>query len=152
MNLNTIFHTKIPFYFLLLPFLLFIIPFTSIQSQESSSEDTQVSIIIRNSDGQLIAYIEKYQPDSINKKLVEKEIFSKPHIFDNELLLDGKKYELFSKIQYTQGKSEFVISNSRLAILQNDVPREAIAITHDGLPIVSGDRVISVWNFIRSAD
>jgi len=150
MNLNTIFHMKIPFYALFLPFLLLAIPFsTSLQSQESFNENTPVSIIVRNSDGQLIAYIEKYQPDSINRKLIEKEIFSKHNSFDGKLLVDGEKYEVFSTIHETQAKSEYVISNSRLAILQNDVPREAIAITHDGLPLVSGDGVTSVWNFIR---
>lgn len=118
-----------------------------------AQSDTQFFVFvqtqIRNSQGQLVAYLEA------NKVLIPEpdlfdDVLDKRHPSAN-LTRAGQNFELVKIGIEKQITQPDVISKTALATVVDG--KEAIIIysDHDGYPIVEGDTVTSVWTVIRPA-
>lgn len=125
------------------------VQFTGAQ-QDQRLPEVLLQLQLRNSDGQLFAYIEgtkivkprplllnKYLDDKPNKKIITKE---------------GKAFEL---IQW-QGRTDRFNKVHSMALFQLKVPiddeyRNALLINHEAYQIQPGDTATVYWTIIRPA-
>ncbi|MGI0082675.1 MAG: hypothetical protein ACREAG_05195 [Nitrosopumilaceae archaeon] len=120
-------------------------------AQSSESVNTTFFIFVqtqvRNSDGQLVAYLEAnkiaiLQPEKLNKFLDSKPIVS-------IVTSGGQDFELIQVDVKKQVEESDVISKTVLGTMENDAPILLAVSDHDGYPIAPGDIITSVWTVIR---
>ena len=104
---------------------------------------------IRNSDGQLVAYLEANkitipQPERLDRFLDSKHVIS-------TINRGGQNYEVIQVDLTKKVQDTDVISKTVLGVMENDKPVLLAASDHDGYPIVSGDTITSIWTIIRPA-
>jgi hypothetical protein len=104
---------------------------------------------IRNSDDQLVAYLEAnkitiLQPERLDKFLDSKSVVS-------TITRGGQNYDII-QIELARNVEETdVISKTVLGTLENNEPVLLAVSDHDGYPIVSGDTITSIWTIVRPA-
>lgn len=104
---------------------------------------------IRNSDGNLVAYLEAnkiaiLQPERLDKFLDSKHVIS-------TMTRGSQDYELIQVDLVKKVEETDVISKTVLGTLENNEPVLLAASDHDGYPIVPGDTITSIWTVIRPA-
>ncbi|MGI0082466.1 MAG: hypothetical protein ACREAG_04095 [Nitrosopumilaceae archaeon] len=122
-------------------------------AQSSESVNTTFFIFVqtqvRNSDGQLVAYLEANKIAIIQPEKLDKFLDSKPII---SIIASGKQdFELIQVDVEKQVEESDVISKTVLGTMENDIPVLLAVSDHDGYPIASGDTVTSIWTVIRPA-
>ena len=118
---------------------------------QSSEQTRQVFIFvqtqIRNSDGQLVAYLEANKIflvdlDSLNG-------FLDTLAPQQKLSRAGQNYDLFKTDIQNKITSPSVISTTALGTVLDGKEVLFAYSDHDGYPLVSGDTVRSIWTIIR---
>jgi len=116
-----------------------------------SERDTFVFVqtLLENSDGQVITYLTSDKFTDLNKdalqKLLDKEVSEKDPIIE----INGEKFQVIKrKLSITYDK-ENVIASTILADSNNNKLTTVARFAHDGYPIVEGDKVHSIWTFLR---
>ena len=104
---------------------------------------------IRNSDGQLVAYLEANkisipQPERLDKFLDSKYAAS-------TISRDNQDYEVIQVDLTKKVEETDVISKTVLGVMENNEPVILAVSDNDGYPIVSGDTITSIWTIIRPA-
>ena len=104
---------------------------------------------IRNSDGQLVAYLEANkitipEPERLDRFLDSKHVIS-------TINRGGQDYEVIQVDLTKKVQDTDVISKTVLGVMENDKPILLAVSDHDGYPIVSGDTITSIWTIIRPA-
>ncbi len=102
---------------------------------------------IRNSDGQLVAYLEANkvsipQPERLDKFLDSKYAAS-------TINRGGQDYEVIQVDLTKKVEETDVISKTVLGVMENNEPVLLAVSDHDGYPVVPGDTVTSIWTIIR---
>ncbi len=109
-----------------------------------------LQLILRNSDGGLVAYIEGKQITTIKQKWLNPYLDEKP---DKKIIIeDGKKLEV---IQW-QGKTETFKRVHAIAMFVLKVPdedkwRDALLVNHGAYQVEPGDKISVYWTIIRPA-
>ena len=139
--------------------VIFIASFASLSFAQSSANlpeffserDTFVFVqtLLENSDGQVITYLTSDKFTDLNKdalqKLLDKEVSEKDPIIE----INGEKFQVIKrKLSITYDK-ENVIASTILADSNNNKLTTVARFAHDGYPIVEGDKVHSIWTFLR---
>jgi len=147
---------------LVVPFLVGII-FSLTNSSYGQSEDEKnflsktetfifVQTFVENSDDQLVTYLtsDKFSDLYLRELdiLLESEVSEKDPIIS----IQGQKYQVIKRKQTISHDRENVIASTMLAHSQNGVLKTVARFAHDGYPIIPGDKVQSVWTFLRPID
>jgi hypothetical protein len=126
----------------------------SVESDLVSGSETFVFVqtLLENSNGQVVTYLtsDKFT-DLIRgelEKLLDKEVSENDPI----IIINGEKYQVIKrKLTITYDK-ENVIASTILAASDDNSLRTVARFAHDGYPIVSGDKVHSIWTFLRPVE
>ena len=102
---------------------------------------------IRNSDGQLVAYLEANKVFISELDLLNKYLDTQPP--QRTLTKAGQNYDLIQLHQSFFAHQPDVISKTALGTLVDGKPVLMAYSDHDAYPIVSGDTVTSIWTIIR---
>lgn len=141
--------------YLIIPIFVLLLGSFFVNSYAQSTETVNrtffifVQTQIRNSDGQLVAYLEANkisipQPERLDKFLDSKHVIS-------TIDRGGQDYEVI-QVDLTKKVEEIdVISKTVLGVMENNEPLLLAVSDHDGYPIVSGDTITSIWTIIRPA-
>ena len=141
--------------YLIIPiFVLLLASFFSNSYAQSTGTITRTFFVfvqtqIRNSDGELVAYLEANkitipQPERLDMFLDSKHVTS-------TINRGGQNYEVIQVDLTKKVQDTDVISKTVLGVMENDKPVLLAASDHDGYPIISGDTIISIWTIIRPA-
>jgi len=144
---------------LVVPFLVGII-FSLTNSSYGQSEDENnflsktetfifVQTFVENSDGELVTYLtsDKFSDLYLRELdiLLESEVSEKDPIIS----IEGQKYQVIKRKQTISHDRENVIASTMLADSQNGALKTVARFAHDGYPIIPGDKVQSVWTFLK---
>jgi len=142
--------------------IIFIASYTGFSFAQSSANlpeffserDTFVFVqtLLENSDGQVITYLTSDKFTDLNKdalqKLLDKEVSEKDPIIE----INGEKFQVIKrKLSITYDK-ENVIASTILADSTEGGLTTVARFAHDGYPIVEGDKVHSIWTFLRPVE
>ncbi len=145
---------------LVVPFLVGIIFSSTNSSYGQSTEDENnflsktetfifVQTIVENSDGQLVTYLtsDKFSDLYLSELdiLLESEVSEKDPIVS----IDGQKYQVIKRKQTISHDRENVIASTMLVNSQSGALKIVARFAHDGYPIIPGDKVQSVWTFLK---
>ena len=120
----------------------------NVEAEEKDLPEVLLQLQIRNSEGQLVSYIEGTQIIRINSFLLNQYLDTKPSQIIEK---DNQSFEL---IQW-QGQTEKVDNFHSMSIFILWVPRvndfgSALGIIHDGYQVEPGDTLTVYWTVIRS--
>jgi len=142
--------------------IIFIASFTILSFAQSSANlpeffserDTFVFVqtLLENADGQVVTYLTSDKFTDLNtvalQKLLDKEVSEKDPIIE----INGEKFQVIKrKLSITYDK-ENVIASTILADSDDNKLTTVARFAHDGYPIVEGDKVHSIWTFLRPVE
>ncbi len=145
---------------LVVPFLVGIIFSSTNSSYGQSTEDENnflsktetfifVQTIVENSDGQLVTYLTSDNFSDLY--LRELDILLESEVSEKDLIvsIEGQKYQVIKRKQTISHDGENVIASTMLAHSQSGALKTVARFAHDGYPIIPGDKVQSVWTFLK---
>ena len=130
-------------------------------AQSSSSENlflpTQgvfifVQTFLYNSDGQLVTYLASDKFTDLDLDALDTLLDSEVSDTDPIKIIDGKKFQIIKRQLTITYDKENVIASTIMAHSQNEVLIKVARFAHDGYPIIEGEKVHSIWTFIRPID
>ena len=142
--------------------IILIASFTSYSYAQSSPAQTDlvyesgtfvfVQTLLENSDGQVVMYLTSDKFTDLNfsalEKLLDKEASEKDPIIE----INGEKFQVIKrKLTITYDKDN-VIASTILADSTEGVLTTVARFAHDGYPIISDDKVHSIWTFLRPVE
>ena len=108
-----------------------------------------VQIIHRDSNGNLISYLQSDKMTSIDlpalNYLLDEESSEKDPIYN----IDGKKLQVITRQFVETRDSQDLLANTQLLVDVNNIEVMAVRFIHDGFRIISGDTITTVWSFAR---
>ncbi len=145
--------------FAAVPFLIFtIISLTNNSYGQSEDENNFLSktetfifvqTFVENSNGELVTYLTSDKLSDLNLReldnLLESEVTEKDPIVS----IEGQKYQVIKRKQTISHDRDNVIASTMLAYSQSGTLKTVARFAHDGYPIIPGDKVQSVWTFLR---
>jgi len=149
-------------YFTLLAISIVIIligSFTSYSHAQSSFPPTEllsglytfifVQTLLENSDGQVVTYLTSDKFTDLDADALEELLDTEVSENDPIININGQKFQVIKrKLTITYDK-ENVIASTILAHSVDGTLTTVARFAHDGYPIVSGDKVHSIWTFLR---
>jgi len=134
--------------------IILVTSFTSYSHAQSSFPPTDllsglytfifVQTLLENSDGQVVTYLTSDKFTDLNSDALAEVSENDPIININ-----GQKFQVIKrKLTITYDK-ENVIASTILAHSVDGTLTTVARFAHDGYPIVSGDKVHSIWTFLR---
>ncbi len=142
--------------------VIFIASFASLSFAQSSANLPEffserntfvfVQTLLEDSNGQVITYLTSDKFTDLHfsalEKLLDKEASEKDPIID----INGQKFQVIKrKLTITYDKDN-VIASTILADSTEGVLTTVARFAHDGYPIVEGDKVHSIWTFLRPVE
>jgi hypothetical protein len=116
--------------------------------QDAQKSQIYLQIQVRDSNGQLVAYIEPTVLYMYYHELFNKYLDTKPK---STIIIDGKK---FDQIQFEE-RGTFGVSHvmAQYQMVYSTSPNAIPLLTliHDGYPVVPGDTITAFWTVIRPA-
>jgi len=109
-----------------------------------------VQIIHRDSDGNLLAYLQSDKMNSIdlpalNFLLDHESSLKQDPIYE----IDGKKHQVITRQFVETYDSQNILGNTQLLVDMNNIEVMTVQFIHDGFRVASGDTVTTVWSFAR---
>ncbi len=152
-------------YFALLPAvtaIILIASFTSYSFAQSSPAQTDlvsesetfvfVQTLLENSNGQVVTYLTSDKFTDLDTDELEKLLDNEVSEKDPIITINGEKFQVIKrKLTITYDK-ENVIASTILASTEDGSLTTVARFAHDGYPIVSGDKVHSIWTFLRPVE
>jgi len=135
--------------------LVFVIPSTSFsyaQTQTSLDDGLYINVQseLRNSDGQLISFLESSKFTDINVRELYNFLDLEASVGNDPIVtIDGKIFQIIQRMSILTFDYETVIGSTNLLHNLDGQPIHLARFAHDGLPIVSGDTLQSTWTFVR---
>lgn len=136
-------------------FFLVIISMTS--TSEAVQTDIEKGLLIfvqttvRNSDGQLVTYLESSKFTDINLGLLGPFLdFEASRGNDPIITIDGEQYQVIRRVQSKTFTSDDLVAST---ILSDTVDGKQVMLArfaHDGYPVSEGDTLESMWTFVRA--
>ena len=109
-----------------------------------------VQTTIRNSDGQLITYLESSKFTDLNfEKLGPFLDFEASRGNDPKITIDGTEYQMIRRVQSKTFTSDDLVAST---ILSDNADGKLVMLArfaHDGYLVTKGDTLESIWTFIR---
>jgi len=139
-------------YYLLI-FSVFVLSVTFQYSVQEIDEDlpmASVEIIIRNSEGQLVTFLTLdsfviMNPEKFQDFVIRESNSQKDPIVD----VDGNKYQKITRLKSMTFNAEEVIASTILADFEGQTLYAYGYFQHDGYPVSTGDKLTTIWTFLR---
>ena len=137
-------------------FFLVIISLTNYtQAYQTNIEDGLfifVQSTIRNSDGQLVTYLESSKFTDINLELLGTFLdYEASRGNDPIVTINGEEYQVIRRVQSKTFPSEDLVASTILSDTIDGKLTMLARFAHDGYPVSPGDTLESMWTFIRPA-
>ena len=136
---------------------LAVIPLISISFGESQTEIGDdffifVQTSVRNSDDQLVTYLESSKFTDLNFSALDSFLDFEASLGNDPIIaIDDKQYQVIRRAQTQSFDSTGLVAST---ILSDSVEGKSILLArfaHDGYPVTQGDVLESIWTFIRPA-
>ena len=109
-----------------------------------------VQTSLRNSDGQLIVYLESIKFTNLNSSALDSFLdFEASRGNDPIVTIDEKQFQIIRRVQTQLFDSEGLVASTNLFDNVNGKPVLLARFAHDGYTTISGDSLESIWTFIR---
>jgi len=109
-----------------------------------------VQTSIKNSDGQLVAYLESSKFSHLNLPALNSFLdFEASQRSSPIITIDGKQHEIIRRVQSQSFDYEGLVAST---ILYDRIEEKSILLarfSHDGYQVIPGDVLESMWTFIR---
>jgi len=126
------------------------------QGYETSLEEGLfifVQTTLRNSDGQLIAYLESSKFTDLNFEAVGPFLDHETSRGNDPIVeIDGEKYQVIRRVQSNTVTSEDLGASTILSWEDEGNIVLIARFAHDGYPIIPGDKVHSIWTFVKPVE
>jgi len=111
-----------------------------------------VQTTIRNSDGQLVTYLESTKFTNIDFKLFGPFLDAEAERGNDPIItIDGEKYQVIRRVQSKTFPSDDLVASTLLSDVVDGKLTVLARFAHDGYPVSEGDTLQSMWTFIRPA-
>ena len=111
-----------------------------------------VQTTIRNSDGQLVTYLESSKFTDLNLKLLGPFLdFEASRGNDPTVTINGEEYQVIRRVQSKTFPSDDLVASTILSDTVDGKLTMLARFAHDGYPVSAGDTLESMWTFIRPA-
>ena len=121
-------------------------------NQLNDATKTAVEVIVRDSDGQLVAYLQLDRFSVLNTESFEKFIEKEDDPEDPIINVGGEKFRKIIRTKSTSFEVDQVISSTILADYQNGVFFPYGYFEHDGYFVTNGDKLKTSWTFFKPVD
>ena len=109
-----------------------------------------VQSTIRNSDGQLVTYLESSKFTDLNLELLGPFLdFESARANDPTVTINEKEYQVIRRVQTKTFPSEDLVASTILSDTIDGKLTMLARFAHDGYPVSQGDTLESQWTFIR---
>jgi len=109
-----------------------------------------VQTTIRNSDGQLVTYLESSKFTDLNLELLGPFLdFETARANDPIVTINEKEYQVIRRVQSKTFPSEDLVASTILSDTIDGKLTMLARFAHDGYPVSQGDTLESMWTFIR---
>jgi len=137
-------------------FFLVIISLTNYtQAYQTDIEDGLfifVQSTIRNSDGQLVTYLESSKFTDLNLELLGPFLdFEASRGNDPNVTINGEEYQFIRRVQSKTFPRDDLVASTILSDTIDGKLTMLARFAHDGYPVSAGDTLESMWTFIRPA-
>jgi hypothetical protein len=110
-----------------------------------------VQTTVRNSDGQLVTYLESSKFTDLNLEQLESFLdFEASRGNDPIVTINEKEYQVIRRVQSKTFHSEDLVASTILSDAIDGKLTRLARFAHDGYPVSPGDTLESQWTFIRS--
>jgi len=111
-----------------------------------------VQTLLENSNSQTVTYLTSDKFTDLDTDELEKLLDNEVSENDPIITINGEKFQVIKrKLTITYDK-ENVIASTILASTTDGSLIKVARFAHDGYPIVSGDKVHSIWTFLRPVE
>ena len=111
-----------------------------------------VQTTIRNSDGQLVTYLESSKFTDLNLELIGPFLdFEASRGNDPIVTINEKEYQVIRRVQSKTFPMEDLVASTILSDTIDGKLTMLARFAHDGYPVSQGDTLESMWTFIRPA-
>jgi len=111
-----------------------------------------VQTTVRNSDGQLITYLESSKFTDLNLELLGPFLdFETARADDPIVTINGEEYQVIRRVQSKTFPSDDLVASTILSDTIDGKLTMLARFAHDGYPVSAGDTLESMWTFIRPA-
>lgn len=111
-----------------------------------------VQTVLQNSEGQVVAYLASNKFTFLDTAALDSLLNNEESENDPIIIIDGKNFQVIErKITIIQDKQS-VIASTLMAQSKDNTLTFVARFAHDGYPILEGEKVTSVWTFIRPID
>ena len=111
-----------------------------------------VQTTVRNSDGQLVAYLESSKFTDLNLEMLESFLdFEASRVDDPTVTINEKDYQVIRRVQTKTFSTEDLVASTILSDKLDGKITLLARFAHDGYTVSSGDTLESMWTFIRPA-
>ncbi len=122
------------------------------QNDRLENDDLFISVqtILRDSDGNLIAYLESTKFTDLNRPALERFLDYEASRGDDPVTrINGENYQVIRRAQDYTFDSESVIGSTNIYDTIDDQTILLARFAHDGYPVEKGDTLESIWTFVR---
>lgn len=124
--------------------------FGSIQTNIGDDLFVFVQTTVRNSDGNLVLYLESTKFSNLNVSALNLFLDREASNGDDPIITIGdKQYQVIRRMQTQPLDSEGLVASTLLFSSMDGKPVLLARFAHDGYPIVPGDTLQSIWTFVR---
>jgi len=146
---------KVSYVLCIFPIIIFSVFTSEAFAQASQPEDIFfmfIQVTLRNSDGNLVTYMESSKLFDVNKKIINNSLdhFSSSMeipIFE----LNNAKFQVFIIESVTEFDSSTMFANAYYNVTIDDRTYSAARFQFDGFLTSPGDEVTAVWTIVRLA-
>jgi len=119
-----------------------------------SENDTFIFVqtFVRNSQGQLVTYLASDKFSSINMGALKRLLDFEESENDPIITINGKKFQVIKRQVTIPYEKENVIASTIIAHSTQGKLSQVARFAHDGYPLIPGDKVTTVWTFIRPSE
>jgi len=111
-----------------------------------------VQTTIRNSDGQLVTYLESSKFTDLKLELFGPFLDSEAARGDDPIVtINGEEYQVIRRVQSKTFPSDDLVASTLLSDVVDGKLTMLARFAHDGYPVSEGDTLESMWTFIRPA-
>ena len=111
-----------------------------------------VQTTVRNSDGQLITYLESSKFTHLDLEALGPFLdFEASRGNDPIVAINGEEYQVIRRVQSKTFSFDDLVASTLLSDVVDGKITLLARFAHDGYPVTSGDTLESVWTFVRPA-
>ena len=109
-----------------------------------------VQTTIRNSDGQLVTYLESSKFNQVNLELLGPFLdFEASREDTPTTMINGEEYQVIRRVQSKTFPRDDLVASTIISDVVDGKLTMLARFAHDGYPVSEGDTLQSMWTFIR---